>query len=178
LQSCSDHVPIRCRPRVPRIRFSEATSVRADTRTDRARTRSCIGRKVRGRAFQVRREFRNKISQARLMHLSERSVIHPLVGAAEQQSFQATSASATVIAVQPSSFGMWDISNTGGSDAIAQPHSRTHDFLCALPSCHLLCKSVRRRTDNHCPAPSSSDLPHHPPHPDPAMPLSRACRLS
>jgi hypothetical protein len=61
---------------------------------------------------------------------------------------------------------------TGGSDAITQPSSfsDTYDFLCALRSCHLLCQSVRRRTDNYCPAPSSSDLPHHPPHADPLHP--------
>ena len=69
---------------------------------------------------------------------------------------------------------------TGGSDAITQPpsFSDTYDFLCVVRSCHLLCQSVCRRTDNYCPAPSSSDLPHHPPHADPPLHLSRARRLS
>ena len=78
---------------------------------------------------------------------------------------------------------IWEIGHpatTGGSDAITQPPSRsdTHDSLCALRPCPLLCQSVRGRTNNYCHAPSSSDLPHHPPHADPLLPPARARRLS
>jgi hypothetical protein len=81
---------------------------------------------------------------------------------------------ATIIAVQ---HFIWADLHTPNHGRKRCHYSAAHS-LCALRPCPLFCQSVRGRTNNYCHAPSSSDLPHHPPHADPLLPAARARRLS